>query len=419
MAHFDVSCGGCRSLIIALLNCVCIGVMCDNSTDKTVLNVALLDGYNPSVHPGHHYSAQLLKMNVSFTLRKIQTFEELTSAFTITGVLSITWYDERLEWITTNYNNLTITHFKQKEIWTPPFVLSNSYDGIDLLGNDNMHIALTYAGVVNLAIPVKLSSSCDADVTYYPFDQQTCDLILLPWGYSNNQIQLNAISSTLDTTQYAENPIWNLVSTVQQSFQTPTLGFQMAITFKRKPLFFVVNFILPTILMCFINMLVFLLPADSGERVGFSVTVLLSIAVFLSIVSSFLPQTSTPQMALLCYMLIAHVILSVMIMVCTIFGLRFYLRSEEQRVPRWIAKMTRYVNNVTKPNTSNVSPTSQSTVSVITKKDEDGIDDGKRVTPDTEVSWKHVGHAFDSVCFVFFLVTALLCNVVVLAVISG
>ncbi|OWF41679.1 Acetylcholine receptor subunit alpha [Mizuhopecten yessoensis] len=415
MAHFGVSCGGFISLILTLLNSACIGVMCGNSTDKTVLNAALLGGYNPSVHPGHNYLAQLLNMNVSFGLKKIQTFEELSSAFIITGIVSVSWYDERLEWIPTNYNNLTITHFKQKEIWTPPFVLANGCDDIDLLGNGDMHIALTYAGVVNWAIPVKLCSLCDADVTYYPFDQQTCDILLFPWGYTTNDIQLNAISSTLDTTHYAENPIWNLVSTVQQSFQPPALGFGMTIKFKRKPLYFAVNYILPIISMSIINMLVFLLPADSGERVGFSVTVLLSIAVFLSIVSSFLPQTSTPQMALLCYLLMVHVILSVMIMVCTIFGLRFYLRSEERRVPRWIATMTRNVNNVTNPTTF------QSTVSVITKTDEDAIemDDGKRVSPDTEVSWKHVGNAFDSVCFVFFLVTALLCNVVVLAVISG
>jgi hypothetical protein len=49
---------------------------------------------------------------------------------------------------------------------------------------------------------------------------------------------------------------------------------------KRQPMFFVLNLILPVCLMSILNIFVFLLPADSGERVGYAITVLLAIAVF-------------------------------------------------------------------------------------------------------------------------------------------
>jgi hypothetical protein len=50
-------------------------------------------------------------------------------------------------------------------------------------------------------------------------------------------------------------------------------------------------------LMCILNIFVFLLPADSGERVGYAITVLLAIAVFLTISSDSLPATSNPRIS--------------------------------------------------------------------------------------------------------------------------
>ncbi|XP_060068265.1 acetylcholine receptor subunit beta-type lev-1-like [Ylistrum balloti] len=389
-----------------------------------MLNADLLNGYNPTVHPGLNYSEQLLNINVDFSLRKIQTFDELTSTFTIIGVLYVAWFDERLHWTPSSYNNLMVTHFKQKEIWTPPFLLANSHDDIAFIGNDELHISVTYTGKVRWDIPVKFMSLCDADVTYYPSEKQSCGLTLLPWGYSSNLVQLNTTGSTLDTAKYEENSIWTLVSTYQQSNQSPNPGFLMTVTFKRKPMFFVMNFILPTIFMCFINLFVFALPAESGERIGFSITVLLAIAVFLSIVSSNLPQSSSPQIALLCYLLVVHIILSLMMMVCVILGLQFYFRSDEEQVPGYISKLTRIINNKTCGNlkTSDVSPEPQITDSVMTKAGPNVVEvvNDDFVSPtDDVVTWKHVCNAFDKVCFAVFMVTAIVCNVTFLVVIFG
>ncbi|XP_069131615.1 acetylcholine receptor subunit beta-type lev-1-like [Argopecten irradians] len=411
MEHLRAACA-----LALMLTFGCIRVMCTNSTYKTMLNVDLLNGYDPVVHPGKQYQSQVLNINVSFALRKIQIFNELTSEFSITGALSVYWDDERLSWDPTRYSNLIITHLKQKSIWTPPLLLSNGYDDIDLIGKGDMHIMITSSGMVSWLLPVKLTITCDADVRYYPFDKQSCLVILLPWGYNADLVQINAMASTLNTAQYEENPIWSLVSTFQASSVAPAaVGLLFSITFKRKPEFFVMNFLLPTMLMCFMNMFVFLLPAESGERVGFCITVLLSIAVFLSIVSSALPQTSSPQMAMFCYLLVVHVILSLLIMICTIVGLRFYFRSEEVEVPRRIARLAQFVNNIrkTNQNRTSVSPGSQSNITVKAKTDSDDVqlNEEKRDVTDTDVSWKEVSAALDKTCFVVFMATAMTCNI--------
>lgn len=82
---------------------------------------------------------------------------------------------------------------------------------------------------------------------------------------------------------YQENGEWNIEQTRAESYSVSgfnTIAFRFKL--KRKSKFVVVNVILPIVLIAAINMLVFVLPADSGERVGFSVTILLALAVLLT-----------------------------------------------------------------------------------------------------------------------------------------
>lgn len=50
---------------------------------------------------------------------------------------------------------------------------------------------------------------------------------------------------------------------------------------RRRTLFYMMNFILPCVLIAVLTLLVFLLPPESGERMSFGVTVLLSFTILL------------------------------------------------------------------------------------------------------------------------------------------
>jgi hypothetical protein len=50
--------------------------------------------------------------------------------------------------------------------------------------------------------------------------------------------------------------------------------FKVTLQVKRQPLYYTVMVVIPTLLFAVLNPLVFLLPVESGERVGFSVTIL-------------------------------------------------------------------------------------------------------------------------------------------------
>ncbi|XP_055954375.1 neuronal acetylcholine receptor subunit alpha-7-like [Patella vulgata] len=52
------------------------------------------------------------------------------------------------------------------------------------------------------------------------------------------------------------------------------------------------NIILPVLFLSFMGALVFMLPADAGEKISLAITILLAYIVFLTIVSESMPQTS-------------------------------------------------------------------------------------------------------------------------------
>ena len=107
-----------------------------------------------------------------------------------------------------------------------------------------------------------------------------------------------------------------------------------------KPQYITLNVVLPIFFLCILNMLVFCLPSESGERVSYAITVLLSIAVFVTIVSLTLAKTSEP-LPLISYLLMISLIISSMIAVITIFNLRLFHKRSDVVVPNWLIRVYR------------------------------------------------------------------------------
>ena len=81
--------------------------------------------------------------------------------------------------------------------------------------------------------------------------------------------------------------------------QSPSLDYSdkssvvFSLRLQRLRTYYVVAIVIPVLFLSLTATLVFALPADSGEKMGTSITVLLSFAVYLTIVSDQMPQTSS------------------------------------------------------------------------------------------------------------------------------
>ena len=80
---------------------------------------------------------------------------------------------------------------------------------------------------------------------------------------------------------------------------------RLSLQFRRLSAFYVRNLILPNALLLTLSSLTFFLPGDSGDRIGFGVTVTLTLCVNLVIVIDFIPETSKTIPSLCNYYLVS------------------------------------------------------------------------------------------------------------------
>ena len=282
-----------------------------------------------------------LKIYTGFDLVSIQEFDERQKKLTVTGIIYTGWTDELFNWDPDDFNGVTYLIIESSRVWTPALVMTNAMDEMDKLSEDWHQLVIYSSGWVEYRAGGVFSFSCDVDVTFYPWDQQACQMWFLIWGYGQEQISVIQINETIFNTYYVDNGVWTLTgSSTGLLPDTATFFFEMHL--ERKPLFITVNVIAPMMCMSILNVLIFLIPVESGERISYSLTVLLAIAVFLTLVGDNLPKTSAP-MSLLSFYLLTVLIVSVCITLATIFSLRLFHCDENEKVGnfwRFVAKCT-------------------------------------------------------------------------------
>ena len=131
-------------------------------------------------------------------------------------------------------------------------------------------------GQVTWEFPVIFMSSCPLDVTYFPYDQQHCDLYFVSWTYDISKLDIyNGTNSEVDK-DYTADGEWKLMGIpVERSVYADSSASHAVITYtiklQRKPLYYVFNLIIPCFFLAFCGILVFLLPPKFwGESVHVS-----------------------------------------------------------------------------------------------------------------------------------------------------
>lgn len=123
--------------------------------------------------------------------------------------------------------------------------------------------------------PAIYQSSCTIDVRYFPFDQQMCVMKFGSWTFNGDQVSLALYNNKnfVDLSDYWKSGTWDIIEVpaylnVYKNVGQPTeTDITFNIIIRRKTLFYTVNLILPTVLISFLCVLVFYLPAEAGEKV--------------------------------------------------------------------------------------------------------------------------------------------------------
>ncbi|XP_053385792.1 neuronal acetylcholine receptor subunit alpha-3-like [Mercenaria mercenaria] len=274
-------------------------------------------------------------------------FSIVRIALNLLSLNYLTWFDTRLVWINNStYDNINFLFSDEKSVWKPPIIVENSVDDIDVISRPNVPMRISANGKI-LWVPAGIfTTHCESHVTYWPLDTQTCDVILSSWSYTVNEVALDfeLLHSKILTSFYQENGEWELISKEHTSRETrrESESFSRLIftlTFRRRPLFHMLNTLFPVVLMGFLTVAVFKLSPESGERVGLALTILLAYAVYLSVMAESIPQTSLSASLLSSY--IASILfLQTLAVLLTVFYLDTYFTPEDKPVPKWLQSVT-------------------------------------------------------------------------------
>ncbi|XP_021344844.1 acetylcholine receptor subunit beta-like [Mizuhopecten yessoensis] len=271
----------------------------------------------------------------------IREYEEKTGKLTIVGIFIFEWQDTNMRWDPSVYGGIPSFLIPQSEVWKPEIVNAKPYEKREPLGFDRVSVRVLADGKMLWMPGDVYQTTCSADVTYFPFDVHQCKYVFSPWMYLLGELILQPTFDEMDLELFTPSGLWELKGT--EIAVDSVLGGHLLfliITFKRRPTFHIVNILAPISVMGLLNVMVFLLPAESGERVGFSITVLLAMSVFLTIISDSLPSTSQPSIPRISYLLLGDLVIGTVITICTILVLRLHHKRDDEDVPRWLRCMS-------------------------------------------------------------------------------
>ncbi|XP_024085259.1 neuronal acetylcholine receptor subunit alpha-7 isoform X2 [Cimex lectularius] len=253
------------------------------------------------------------------------------------------WNDYNLRWNESEYGGVKDLRITPNKIWRPDVLMYNSADeGFD--GTYHTNVVVKNNGSCLYVPPGIFKSTCKIDITWFPFDDQHCEMKFGSWTYDGNQLDLVLKSEDGgDLSNFITNGEWFLLgmpgkknTITYQCCPEPYVDVTFTIKIRRRTLYYFFNLIVPCVLISSMALLGFTLPPDSGEKLTLGVTILLSLTVFLNLVAETLPQVSDAIPLLgtyfncIMFMVASSVVLTVVV-------LNFHHRTADiHEMPSWI-----------------------------------------------------------------------------------
>uniref|UniRef100_A0AC35G6F1 Uncharacterized protein n=1 Tax=Panagrolaimus sp. PS1159 TaxID=55785 RepID=A0AC35G6F1_9BILA len=305
------------------------------SDSEDRLFVDIFKGYNSLIQPIRNLNDTPTIVRIALQLVLLIDVDEKDQIMHSNIWLTLKWKDYQMVWDPKLYGDIKEIRVAPDKVWLPDIVLFNNADGnyeVSYMCN----VVANHNGEMLWVPPAIYKSSCIIDVEFFPFDEQTCTLIFGSWTYDENEVILDFDQAeSMDLSEYTTSSTWDIIDAPAVLTKKRSLiEFQLRI--RRKTLFYTVVLILPTVFMAFLSLSVFILPTDSAEKMSLTINVLLSIVVFLLLVSKILPPTSLTIPLLAKYLLLTFV-LNIITTLVSVIVINIYFRGPTtHRMPKWV-----------------------------------------------------------------------------------
>ncbi|GFS15703.1 neuronal acetylcholine receptor subunit alpha-3 [Elysia marginata] len=277
----------------------------------------------------------VLLVTVGFVLLSIVEVDEVYEIFSCNGFLVLNWDNQVLRWNASDFGGVSSTLLHTDHVFTPRIELFNTVGERDPFRENTAPVAVRDNGRTTWIPGNVFHVNCKLKLTKFPFDKQTCIVELVDIDFPPEMLSFVAVSSSVLLDFYSENGEWEVESTnvctdVLKLPMESLSSIAVSLTLKRKPKFLVLSVLLPIVFLSLMNLLVFIIPKESGElKINFGVTVLLALTVFQSLVLDMLPPSSESMPLIISYIFILLSI-SVLSVVVSVFIVRLHHIAERK-----------------------------------------------------------------------------------------
>ncbi|XP_077992175.1 neuronal acetylcholine receptor subunit alpha-2-like [Glandiceps talaboti] len=303
--------------------------------EESLLYNNLFANYNKFVRP-----EELVTVQFSLVLYQIIDVDERQQIFKATIWAGQFWIDPRLQWNPSQYNGTSKVVIPTEWIWRPDIVLYNSV-------SDNYQIPMTEKTAVNsdgsiLFYPVALVEiPCTLDIVYFPFDKQTCTFEFGPWSSPKDHMSLQPMIRDMYGELFTPSTEWTLRNSslyVELDMNGDYEKIFCTVVIQRKPLFYIINMVLPCLFFSLLKFLVFLLPVDTGEKMSFGMSLLIAMSVFNLLVTDTLPPSANGVPLIARYLLFDTILVALSITI-TVYTLRIHHTGRHQEINSFVKKL--------------------------------------------------------------------------------
>ncbi|XP_078681276.1 uncharacterized protein LOC144916137 [Branchiostoma floridae x Branchiostoma belcheri] len=242
-------------------------------------------------------------VHVHAYIENVISLDEKNEQIVTAVKMALEWEDERLQWQASEYGGLDAIYVGDSTVWKPGLSLKRNFNTEYTGGFPETNLRVTDKGKVYGTLEFLASTTCDLDPFLFPQDNMTCPVCLKGGPETiiacsetipdKEEKEFLTCSKTSDRILTGE---WAGRVTLSAGNNTACL----TITIQRDPSYHYATTISPCIILVVLMIITFIMPIDKGDRIGFGVTVLLSMVVSLVVVTGFLPVKGTlPFIAML------------------------------------------------------------------------------------------------------------------------
>uniref|UniRef100_A0A0N5C913 Acetylcholine receptor subunit alpha-type deg-3 n=1 Tax=Strongyloides papillosus TaxID=174720 RepID=A0A0N5C913_STREA len=264
--------------------------------------------YDTRVRPVSNHS-RALKIYLSMTLYQIIDVNEPEQNIKLNMWMIQRWHDEMLDWNPKEYNNIETLILPSTSIWKPDTYIYNSVvmNKDDTERHMNVRIDSTrkdgkLGANISFLYPAIYTTTCRLNVRFFPYEQENCTLTISSWTNDKSALDYYA-DAHVNLENFIRNEEWDVISfkVFRHEYkyaccEQPWVILQASLVMRRKPLYYLVNLIIPTSIITLVAITGFFTPGstsnDRTEKINLGITTLLAMSILMLMVCDQMPTTS-------------------------------------------------------------------------------------------------------------------------------